>query len=145
MNGKRRWGSNKSRLKFLIPTHPLINFEIENYFQNEPKFIFNVYSRNNLSKIKDVTYIINLDEYESIGIHGIVLYVSAKNVTHFDSFEVEFIPKEIRKFILNKNIITSIYRVEAHTSIMYRYFCIGLIDFMLKGKKFIRVYKFVFS
>ena len=98
-----------------------------------------------MSKIKDVTYIINLDEYESIGIYRIVLYVSAENVTHFDSFEVEFIPKEIRKFILNKNIITSIYRVEAHTSIMHRCFCIGLIDFMLKGKKFIRVYKFVFS
>ena len=128
-----------------MPPHPLINFEIQNYFQKEPKSIFNVYSGNNLSKIKDVTYIINLDEYESIGIHRIVLYVSAENVTHFDSFEVEFIPKEIRKFILNKNIITSIYRAEAHTSIMYGYFCIGLIDFMLKGKKFIRVCKFVFS
>ena len=128
-----------------MPPHPLINFEIQNYFQKEPKFIFNVYSGNNLSKIKDVTYIINLDEYESIGIHRIVLYVSAENVTHFDSFEVEFIPKEIRKFILNKNIITSIYRAEAHTSIMYGYFCIGLIDFMLKGKKFIGVCKFVFS
>ena len=33
-------------------SHPLTNFEIEKYYQNEPKFN-GVYSRNNLSKIKD--------------------------------------------------------------------------------------------
>ena len=53
---------------FLMPTHPLINFEIQKYYQNEPKFN-GVYSRNNLSEIKDGGYIINLDEYESIGTH----------------------------------------------------------------------------
>ena len=51
--------------------------------------IFNgVYSKNNLSKIKDRGYIINLDEYESIGTHWIALYVNAENVTYFDSFGV---------------------------------------------------------
>ena len=40
-------------------------------------------------------FIINLDEYESIGTHWIALYVNAENVTYFDSFEVEHIPKEI--------------------------------------------------
>ena len=48
-----------------MPPHLLINYEIQKYYQNEPEFI-GVYSRNNLSKIKDGTYIINLDEYESI-------------------------------------------------------------------------------
>ena len=66
------------------------------------------YSRNNLSKIKDGTYTINIDEYESIGTHWIALYVNAKNVTYFDSFGVEHIPKEIRKYIGNKNIIKRI-------------------------------------
>ena len=80
--------------------HPLSNFEIQKY-QNEPKFNC-LYSRNNLSKIKDGTYIINLDEYESIGTHWISLYVHAKNVWCFDSFRVEHIPEEIRKFIRNK-------------------------------------------
>ena len=32
------------------------------------------YSRNNLSKIKDETYIINIDQYESIGTHWSALY-----------------------------------------------------------------------
>ena len=48
-----------------MPPHPLTNFEIQKYYQNEPKFN-GVYSRNNLSKVKDEAYIINLDEYESI-------------------------------------------------------------------------------
>ena len=77
---------------------------------------------------------INPDEYESVGTHWIALYINAKNVTYFDSFGVEHIPKEIKKFKGNKNIITSIYRIQAYDLIMCRYFCIGFIDFMLKGK-----------
>ena len=37
-------------------------------------------------------------------------------------------------FIGNKNITASIYRIQAYDSIMCGYFCIGFIDFMLKGK-----------
>ena len=62
-----------------MPPHPLTNFEIQKYYQNEPK-INGVYSRNNLSKIKDGTYIINLDGYESIETYWIALYVNVKNV-----------------------------------------------------------------
>ena len=53
--------------------HSLINFEIQTYYQNEPKFN-GVYSRNNLPKIRDGTYIINLDESKSIGAHWIDFY-----------------------------------------------------------------------
>ena len=73
---------------------PWTNFQIEKYYQNEPKFD-GICSRNNLTKIRDGTYIIDLDEYESIGTHWIALYVNAENVTYFESFEVEHIPKEI--------------------------------------------------
>ena len=45
--------------------HPLTNFEIQKYHQNEPKFN-GVYSRNNISKMRDQAYIINLNEHESI-------------------------------------------------------------------------------
>ena len=48
-----------------MPPHPLTNFEIQKYYENEPKYN-GVYSRNNLSKIQDGTYKINLDEYQSI-------------------------------------------------------------------------------
>ena len=73
-------------------------FEIREYYENEPKFN-GVYSRNNLSKIKDGTYEINLDEDESTGTHWIALYVNDNNVTYFDSFGVEHIPKMIKKII----------------------------------------------
>ena len=36
-------------MRFLMPPHPLINFEIQKCFQNEPRFN-GVYSRNNLLK-----------------------------------------------------------------------------------------------
>ena len=51
--------------------------------------------------------LINFDEYESIGTHWIALYVNGENVTYFDSFGVEHIRKEIKKFISNKNITTN--------------------------------------
>ena len=65
----------------------------------------------------DGSYIINLDEYESIETYWIALYVNVENVTWFDSFGVEHIPKEIRKLIGNKNTVTIIYGIQAYDSI----------------------------
>ena len=62
------------------------------------------------------------------------MYINAKNVIYFDSFGVEYISKEIRKFIGIKNIITNIYRIQTYASIMCGDYCTGFIDFMLKGK-----------
>ena len=45
---------------------------------------------------------------------------------------VDYIPKEINRFIGNKNL-RNIDRIQSHDS-MCGYFCIGLIDFMLKGQ-----------
>ena len=96
-----------------MPPHPLTNFGIQKYYENIPKFN-GVYSRNNLSKIKDGEYIRSLDEYVSKGTHWITLYVNNNNVIYFDSFGVENIPKEIKKVIGNENIVTNIYRVQAY-------------------------------
>ena len=86
-----------------MPPHPLTNFEIQKYYQNEPRFN-GVYSRDNLQKIKDGAYIINLDEYSNIGTHWVAFYVQNNRATYFDSFRGEHIPKEIKTFIGNKNI-----------------------------------------
>ena len=107
-----------------MSSHPLTNFEIEIYYQNEPK------------QIKVGTYVINFDECKSKETHWVALYVNANNIVYFDSFGVEYIPKEIKKFIGNKNIITNIYRIQAYESIVCGYFHIGFIDFMLKGRSF---------
>ena len=62
------------------------------------------------------------------------MYVHNNDVTYFDSFGAEHIPKEIKTFIGNKNINTNIFRIEAYISMMSGYFCIGFIDFMLERK-----------
>ena len=123
-----------------MPAHPLTNFEIQKYYQDEPTFTC-VYSSYNLSKIKDGIYVINLDEYKSIGTHWIALNVNGDNqgssndATYFDNFEFKHIPKEIKKFISKRNIKTTNFRIQAYDSIMRGYFCIGSIYFMLKGKR----------
>ena len=79
-----------------MPPHPLTNFETEKYDQNEPKFN-SVYSRNNLPKKNDGAYVINLDEFKSMGTHWIGLYVNGNNsrgsyhAIYFNSFGVEHI------------------------------------------------------
>ena len=73
--------------------HPLTNFEIMDYFKNEPRFN-GVYSRNNLPKtIKNGAYIINLDEYKNTGTPWVVLFVKNNEATYFDSFGVK---KEVK-------------------------------------------------
>ena len=56
-----------------MPPHPLTNFEIRKHHQDESKFN-GAYSRNNLSKTKDSIYVMDPDEYESIGTHSMTLY-----------------------------------------------------------------------
>ena len=72
--------------------HPLNNFEIQKYYENEAKFN-GADPRNDLPKIKDGAYVINIDEYESIRTYWIALYFNDNNVTFFDSFGIEQIQK----------------------------------------------------
>ena len=68
--------------------------------------------------IKDGAYIINLGEYANVGTHWIALFCNKNQIIYFDSFGVEYIPKEIKDFIRNKNIKTNIFRVQDDNSIM---------------------------
>ena len=118
-----------------MPPHPLPNLETQKFYLNEPKFN-GVYSRDNsLDKIKDEVYVINLDEYADIGTHYIALYALNNDLTYFESFGIEHIPKEMKRFIGNtKNMQASIFRIQTYGSIMCGYFSIGFIDFMFNGK-----------
>ena len=107
----------------MTPPHPLTNFEIQEYYQNEPRFN-GVFSRDNLpNNIKN-----------GAETHWVALYVNNNTIIYFDSFGVEHIPKEIIKFIgNNRKIIINIYRIQAYDSIMCGYFCIGFINFVFDG------------
>ena len=122
--------------KALMSPHPLSNFEIQNYYKNEPRFN-GVYSRDDLSKIKNGAYVINLDEYAGIGTHWIALFVKNNDVIYFDSFGVEYVPQEIKTFIGQKDTKTNVFRIHDYNSIMCGYFCILFINFMLVGKSLI--------
>ena len=97
--------------KALIPPHHLKNFEIKEYYENEPRFN-GAYSRDNLSKkLKTGAYVINLDEYADVGSHWIALYVKNNEVIYFDSFGIKNVPTEIEKFVGHKNTKTNIFRI----------------------------------
>ena len=87
--------------------------------------------------IKNEAYVINFDGYEDVGTHWIALYCKGNGVIYFDSFGVEHVPKEIKRFIGHKDIKTNIFRIQANNSIMCGYFCIGFIDFMFANKTLI--------
>ena len=107
--------------------HHLTNFQIEKYYKYEPRYN-GIFSRDNLpEKVRDVVYIINLDEYADVGTHWIALFYSRNKIVYFDSFGVEHIPEEIKEFIGNENIKANIFRIETNNSTICRFFCIGFI------------------
>lgn len=70
---------------------------------NEPKFNGS-YARNNFPKIKDATYVTNLDEYADfdthwIALHSLEFHSNGNAITYFDSFWVKHVAKEIKTFI----------------------------------------------
>ena len=81
-----------------MPPHPLTNFEIKDYYENEPR-------------LEHGAYVINLHEYGDVGTHWIALYVKDNKVIFFDSLGIEHVPKEMIRFIGSKNIKTSILRI----------------------------------
>ena len=91
------------RMGFLMPPHPL-----KKCYENKP--IFNwVFSRDNLpKKIKDGAYLINLDEYPAVGTHWIAWFFNRSKIVYLNSFGVEHVPEEIKKFVANKNVINNI-------------------------------------
>ena len=61
------------------------------------------------------------------------MYVENNKVVYFDSFGVEHVPKEIKRFIGYKNTKTKVFRIQAD-NLMCGYFCIRFIDFMFSNK-----------
>ena len=111
---------------------------MQDYFKNEKRFN-GVFSRSNLPNLKNGAYVINLDHSKNIGAHCVVIFVKKNEVIYLDSFGVEYIPKEIMEKIEhsslgNKNVKTSIFRIQDNNSVMCGYFCILFIEYMLQGK-----------
>ena len=103
------------------------------YFNSDKRFD-GTFSRDNLNIFnKDGAYIINLDKYDNIGTHWVAIYLKNNNVTYFDSFGIEYIPKEITKLINDKSIKSNIFRIQSFNSILCGYFYTGFIEYTSKN------------
>ena len=120
-----------------MPPYSLTNFEIQEFYQEEPRFN-GVYSRDNQPRIKDRAYVININEYSGIETHQIALNVQVNDVTYFDSFVIKYSPKEIKKLVGNKNIKINIFRIQKCDLIMCGHVCIVFINFMLAKKDLVQ-------
>ena len=76
-------------------------------------------------KIKDGAYVTNLSNDVDVGTHWIVLFCNRSEIVYFHSFGVEYVSEEIKKFVRNKNIKASIFRVQVKNKVMCGYFCTG--------------------
>ena len=75
-----------------FPPHPLTIFEIQEYYENEPR----VFSRDNLgSAVKNGAYVINLDEYHDIGTRWVALYVNNKTIIYMILLELNIFPEKL--------------------------------------------------
>ena len=107
------------------------NFEVQKYYQNEPR-INGFYFRDNLpNKIKAGAYLINLNEYSYTRIRWIALYALNNDVSYFDNFDVENISKEIKKFTENKNLL----KIKTYKQIFLKYkhiiqYCVGIFYYI---------------
>ena len=87
---------------------------MQKYYQNEPRFN-GAYSRDNLpDKVKHGRYINKFWWGFNIGTHWIALDATNGNITYFDSFGVEHIPKEIKIFIDISIVLANIFRIQAY-------------------------------
>ena len=107
--------------------------EITHYFDYEPRFN-GVFSRNNLPRMKDGKYVINLDDKNSKGTHWVSLFIDRNTALYFDSFGIKYIPQEVLNKIKDKSIIHNIFRIQDNESIMWEFYCIAFIEYMLSGK-----------
>ena len=119
--------------KLLVPLHPLNNIEITNYFKYEPRFN-GVFSRKNLSRIKDGVYVINVDNKNSKGTHEVSLFIDKNIAIYFESFGTEYIPLEVFNKIRDKTITHNIFRIQDNESITCEFYCIAFVEYMLTGK-----------
>ena len=95
------------------------------------------FSGDSSTKIKDVAYVINLDNKQSKRTHWVSLFIERNTATYFDSFENQYIPQQLFRKIKDKSITHNIFRTQSDDPIMCRFYCIVFIVYMFAGKTLI--------
>ena len=91
-------------------------------------------SRDNLTRIKDGAYIINLDDKQYKGTRWVSLFIDRNTAVYFDSFGSEYILKNVLNKIKNKSITHNIFRIQSDGFVMCGVYCIAFIKYIVLGK-----------
>ena len=109
--------------------YPLNNTKITNYFNYEARFT-GIFSRNNLPKIKDGAYLINLDDKKRKGTHWVSLLIDRNTATCVDSFGIEYTLQEVLNKIRDKSITHNVFRIQDNDSVTCGFYCITFLEYM---------------
>ena len=85
--------------------------QITNYFNCKPRFN-DIFSRNNLPRIKNGVYVINLDDKKSKGTYWVSLFIDGNRAAYFDSFGIEYIPQDVLSKTKDKSITHNIFTIQ---------------------------------
>ena len=97
--------------------------------------LMGVISRDNLPRIKDGKYVINIDDKNSKGTHWVSLFINKNTAAYFDYFGIEQIPQEVINKIKDKLITHNIVGIQDNEFIMCGFYCIAFIEYIVGGKK----------
>ena len=109
------------------------------YYKHTPSF-GGVFSRDNVPSLRENFYVVNLDDKSGAGTHWVVIFNIGLPCIYFDSFGVQP-PEEVigRMRKTNKHMIMNTYRIQDLNSINCGFFCIYVIDKLLRGRQFIDI------
>ena len=115
---------------FLVSLHPLTNIESITFFNYEPRF-HGVFSRANLTWIKDGAYVIILNDKQSKGTHWVSLFIDRNTAVYFSSVGVGYIMQEVLRKIKDRPTTHNILKKQDDDSIMCGFYCITFVEYML--------------
>ena len=119
--------------KFLVPFHFLTDINITKNLNYKSRF--NGIYRDNLPKIENSAYVINLNEKESKRTHRVQLFIDKFIAMHFDSLGMEYTPQEVLNKTKEKSIIRNIFQcIQDDDSIMCGFYWIAFIKYLLARK-----------
>ena len=121
---------------FVVSLVALSKIEIAYYFKYKPRFN-DVFSRNNLPRIKDEPYVKSLNDKNCTGTHWVSLFIHKKVAIYFDSFGTEYIPQELLNKIKDTSITHNTFRMQDNESIMCGFYFIAFAEYMLARKTFL--------
>ena len=117
----------------LVPVHPFGKIEITKYSNYRPRF-HNIFSRDNLPRINDNAYAINLDDKQSNGTHWVPLFIDKNTAVQFNSIWTGYNPQDALNEITDKSITHNIFRIQSDDSVMCEFNSIDFIECKIVGK-----------